>query len=341
MSNITLGAEEEFYIVDNKSMLPMSVEFNDIIKLIPKSKQCFFSPEIHKCMIETKTDICKTDEVVINELFEARKILKELLLTKNLSLMPVGNHPLSNAIDMELQSHSPYDEISHEYQSIAKLNSVCGLHFHIGVPEKDIVYLFNELRNIIPYFNALSAYSSHFNGQDTGLRSFRYRLFKLYPRSNYPENINNLDQYFQKIDFLIKTGSISKSTSLWNDMRIHPVYKTIEIRSLDMQPDWEMTKAIISLIYSYAQYFIKERPSTNIIPTYILEENAWRACRRGIDTGFISDLDGNIVNGIEIIKLMIEKTSPYISDYTARNLDYLNTISLKKIDLNNLSREII
>lgn len=330
MKKLTFGAEEEFILLDSL-LKPVSINFNEFSSKIEDSYKKYFSPELHKCMVEIKTDVCKSDFEVISQLEKRRSILTEIMKEKNISVLPMGIHPNYFAVESEIESKYPYCDIIEEYQMVGMLNSVAGIHIHVGAEYDSLAFTFNYLRNLTPFLNAICGSSSFYMGRDTGLKSFRYRMFKIFPRSGIPEPIESLDEYFEKIDFLMKTGSMKKRTSLWSDLRIHPIYKTIEVRSMDMHPNIKVTKGIISLIYGVSNYILNNNFSFDILPTYILEENSWRACRYGINTDFIENINGDLINGVVHITNIYKKIEPDLDEYTKTNI--LDLIEILKLDI--------
>ena len=71
---------------------------------------------------------------------------------------------------------------------VARANLIFGLHVHIGVEDRETaIQIMNGARYFLPHLLALSANSPFWLGMDTGLRSYRCKVFDKFPRTNIPD----------------------------------------------------------------------------------------------------------------------------------------------------------
>ena len=80
---------------------------------------------------------------------------------------------------------------------------------HIGIEDRDLqIQIMNEYRYFLPHLLALSTNSPFWLGTDTGLKSFRTKVFDRYPRTNIPDSYSDYSEFDNFVKLLIKTGCI-------------------------------------------------------------------------------------------------------------------------------------
>ncbi len=73
-------------------------------------------------------------------------------------------------------------------QMVARANLIFGLHVHVGVEDRETaIHLMNHARYFLPHLLALSTNSPFWLGMDTGLKSYRCKVFDKFPRTNMPD----------------------------------------------------------------------------------------------------------------------------------------------------------
>lgn len=348
MSIFTYGVEEEFIVVD-KNYNP--VDF-DIIEIIKNNKNAVeFSNEIHKGVLEVKTKVCKTASELAESIRIGRKYSKEQILNQDKILLSCGTHPSANWQNIETHTGEYYDKVLSDYGAVAKSNYIFGHHLHIGLKDKDkIIILMNKLREYIPLFLALSCNSPLWRNHDTGLHSYRTRIFCKYPRTGIQEIYSNLEEYKEKVDWLLKTGCIKNKRSVWTDIRIHPVYETIEIRVMDVQTKVESSVGLSMFIVLLSEYLYNESIyDLKYLKKDIIEENKWRAARYGMNVEFIINDEGKKDSVKNILKYLIDDLKPYaiknnvLEDFLLIEKKLLKTeseILLDNFNKYNISKEL-
>ena len=91
---------------------------------------------------------------------------------------------------------------------------------------------------------------------------------------------------------LYETGSITEHTQLWWSVRPHLAFPTVEIRICDGQPDLGEARALAALAYSLTARIARALDEGEPLPSppnRLIEENLWRAIRRGL-SGELIDL---------------------------------------------------
>jgi carboxylate-amine ligase len=172
-------------------------------------------------------------------------------------------------------------------QIVARANLIFGLHVHIGIEDREtIVHLMNQMRYFLPHLLAISTNSPFWIGMNTGLKSYRCKVFDRFPRTNIPDTFSSWADFENFVSLLVKTRSIDNAKKIWWDIRPHPVFDTLEIRVCDIPLRVEETIALAALIQAtmVKLYRLHARnQSWRVYSRALLMENKWRASRDGID----------------------------------------------------------
>jgi carboxylate-amine ligase len=143
----------------------------------------------------------------------------------------------------------------------------------------------NQMRYFLPHLLAISTNSPFWIGMNTGLKSYRCKVFDRFPRTNIPDTFSSYADFENFVSLLVKTRSIDNAKRIWWDIRPHPVFDTLEIRICDIPLRVEETLALTALIQAtmVKLYRLHERnQSWRVYSRALLMENKWRAARYGI-----------------------------------------------------------
>jgi carboxylate-amine ligase len=169
---------------------------------------------------------------------------------------------------------------------VARANLIFGLHVHIGVEDRETaIQLMNGARYFLPHLLALSANSPFWVGMETGLRSYRCKVFDKFPRTNIPDLYSSWSEFENYVNLLIHTKCIDNAKKIWWDIRPHPYFPTLEFRVCDMPMRLEESIAIAALCQAIIAklYRLHERnQSFRHYSRSLIMENKWRAARYGL-----------------------------------------------------------
>jgi carboxylate-amine ligase len=170
---------------------------------------------------------------------------------------------------------------------VARANLIFGLHVHIGVEDPETrIHLMNAARYFLPHIMALSTNSPFWLGMDTGLKSYRCKVFDKFPRTNIPDYFPSWGEYENFVKLLIKTNCIDNAKKIWWDIRPHPHFPTLEFRICDVPMRADETIAITALIQATIAKLYKLHEANQGFRLYrraLIMENKWRAARYGLD----------------------------------------------------------
>ena len=285
--SFTLGIEEEFQTVD-----PVTRDLRSHInaEIIAKGKlrlQERVKPEMHQSVVEVGTGICKNIKEVKEEVFELRRNMVQLAQDNGLRLASAGTHPFADWHSQGIFPDARYHTIVEDMQQVARANLIFGLHVHVGIEDKEAtIHLMNAARYFLPHILALSVNSPFWMGRNTGLMSYRCKVFDKFPRTNIPDYFQSYGEYENFVNLLIKTNCIDNAKKIWWDMRPHPFFGTLEFRICDIPMRADETIALAALMQAiivklYNLYSLNM--GFRLYRRALVMENKWRASRYGLN----------------------------------------------------------
>jgi carboxylate-amine ligase len=150
--------------------------------------------------------------------------------------------------------------------------------------------LMNQVSYFLPHLLALSTSSPFWQGEDTGLKSYRIAVFDEMPRTGIPERFESWGEYERHVGTLVKLGVIDDASKLWWDIRPSGRFPTLEMRIADVCTRVDDAIAIACLFRCLLRMLWRLRVANQRWRIYLrmlIDENRWRAQRYGIDEGLI------------------------------------------------------
>jgi len=187
---------------------------------------------------------------------------------------------------------------------------ICGMHVHVGIEPPDRrIDLMNQMSYFLPHLLALSTSSPFWQGQDTGLASYRLTVFDNLPRTGLPPRMESFGSFERSVQVLVDMGVIEDASKIWWDLRPSSRFPTIESRICDVQPRLEDTLTLAALTQALARMLWRlaiRNQRWRIYDTFLVSENRWRAQRYGTTEGLIDLGRGEIVPMDELVAEMLE-----------------------------------
>jgi carboxylate-amine ligase len=285
--SLSIGIEEEYQTVD-----PVTRNLRSHIhaEIVQKGKMLLaerVKPEMHQSVVEIGTGVCQTIQEAKDEIREIRQQIITLTRQNGLRLAAGGTHPFAQWREQEIYPDDRYRTIVEDLKMVARANLIFGLHVHIGVEDRETaIQLMNSARYFLPHLLALSANSPFWLGMDTGLRSYRCKVFDKFPRTNIPDLYSSWSEFENYVNLLIHTNCIDNAKKIWWDIRPHPHFPTLEFRICDMPMRLEETIAIAAMCQAIIAKLYKLHEQNLSFRHYsraLIMENKWRAARYGLD----------------------------------------------------------
>ncbi len=317
----TLGVEEEFQIID-----PETRELRSHVQqILEEGKRVLkerVKPEMHQSVVELGTGICKNIEEVRRDVGEMRAEIIRLAARTGMRVAAAGTHPFSNWADQKIFPDPRYHQVVEEMQLLARANLIFGLHVHVGIAERALAFqILNEACYFLPHLLALSTNSPFWLGRNTGLKSFRTKVFDRFPRTSIPEYFESPAEFDEFVRILVKTNSIDNGKKIWWDVRPHPFFETIEFRVCDIPMRLDETVTLAALFQAICVKLYKLRLQNLGFRRYrraLILENKWRASRYGIE-GKLIDFGKEIeVPFRELVAEMLEFVDDVVDELGSR-----------------------
>ncbi len=322
-SGPTIGVELEVQLLDPETLelVPLAP---DILKKVPQELKDRIKPEFIQSMVEINTDVCSTVAEVEKDLKGTYNKLNDIAEGLGTVLSLSSIHPFSKSSDQKVSEKLRYKKIMDELQLVGRQFITQGLHVHIGVTdEEEAIKINNNLRIYLPVLLALTASSPFYESEDTGLMSYRSKLFEALPFAGMPDSLDGWDEYTRLVTLLKKSRVIESVKDIWWDVRPHPYFGTIEVRICDLPCFFRdvlaITALIQALVVALADQF--ENPEPHI---QILRSNKWQAARHGLDGFYMDPFLGKKYTMREAATYLYKHVKPVAKELGST--DYLNGI---------------
>ncbi|MGA2390718.1 MAG: carboxylate-amine ligase [Candidatus Sulfotelmatobacter sp.] len=327
----TIGIEEEYQTIDPETR---DLRSHINAELLEKGKlllQERVKAEMHQSVVEVGTGICNNIKEAKAEVKLLRRNIIRLAKENGLRLASVATHPFSDWRTQDINPDARYKNIVEDMQLVARANLIFGLHVHIGIEDRETaIHMMNHARYFLPHLLALSTNSPFWLGMNTGLKSYRCKVFDKFPRTNIPDYFPSWGEYENFIKLLIKTNCIDNAKKIWWDIRPHPFFNTIEFRVCDIPMRLEETIAIAALIQATVAKLYKLHTANQGFRLYrraLIMENKWRASRYGMD-GKMIDFGKQIeVPTRDLIGEYLEFVDDVVDELDSRDeIEYIHTM---------------
>ena len=290
---ITLGVEEEFFLVDPESRGLLADPDLGIFETCERNRGPHkVVRELLRTQIETNTRVCGSVADVREALRETRRLVADAAEEHGAALMAASTHPFAAWRAQVTTPKERYQRFEISFQETVRRFLVGGMHIHAGFGDPDSrIRVMTAMRRYLPLLHALST-SSPFNaGSETGFKSFRLNIVGSLPRSGIPGPLWSRAAYDQLLDDYRRLDLAKDGSELWWDIRPSHAYPTIEMRICDVCTHIEDAVCIAALYASLIRWLLRQDRAGELPPeppTEIITENRWLAQRYGV-LAFLGD----------------------------------------------------
>jgi carboxylate-amine ligase len=306
----TIGIEEEYLIVDR--------ETRDLVRDLPDGlmHDCEeiiggqVSPEFLRSQIEIGTKVCPDVAAAREDLARLRRAVAEVTGNYGLAPIAVSTHPFADWSEQQHTDRERYNELARALGGVVRRLLICGMHVHVGIEDEDLrIDLMGQITYFLPHLLALSGSSPFWQGNDTGLKSYRTAVFGALPRTGLPEEFLGWSDYQRHVEVLTSAGVIEDATKLWWDLRPSARYPTLEMRVADVCTRLDDAITVAALFVSMLSMLYRQRLGNRRWRTYsrmLIKENIWRAQRYGVEDSLIDFGKGRLVPFVELTDELID-----------------------------------
>ncbi|WMS41312.1 carboxylate-amine ligase [Acuticoccus sp. MNP-M23] len=284
---ITIGVEEEYLLIDPETRALASRPPKGFMARCKEVLGNNVTHEFLQSQVEIGTGVCHTVADARAELITMRRAVAEAAKDHGMRMIAASTHPWAHWQEQEPVDMERYRIIGAEHRSLARRMSICGMHVHAGIEDKNLrVDLMGQVTYFMPHLLALSTSSPFWEGHDTGLKAFRPIIIGDLPRSGLPETFESWSDWTELTDDLAATGMVTDPSKIWWDIRPSSNHPTLELRVCDICTYVEDGLTIAALYQATLAFLLHLRKNNQRWRQYrrlLVQENKWRAQRYGVE----------------------------------------------------------
>ena len=255
-------------------------------------------PRILRSQIEVGTKVCRSIQEARADLIRLRSTVGGIAGEFGLAPIAASTHPFaqwSASFTPTRSATTCSPRICSEWCGGCHL----GVHVHVGIDDDELrIDLLGQAAYFLPHLLALSTSSPFWQGNVTGLKSYRLSVFDELPRTGLPHQFSSYSEYLRTVELLVSAGLIEDATKLWWDLRLSARFPTLEMRITDVCPLIEDGIAIAALYVCIIRMLYRLRRDNKrwrYYPPFLVRENRWRAQRYGTTEGLVDFGEGALV----------------------------------------------
>ena len=233
-------------------------------------------------------------------------------LPREHGLAPIAasTHPFADRSTLETTPKARYQALAKDFAGIGRRLAICGMHVHVGLDDDELrIDLMNQARYFLPHLLMLSTSSPFWQGEDTGLKSYRLAVFHELPRTGLPQRFESFGEYQRTVEVLVRNKVIEDATKVWWDLRPSAKFPTLEMRVTDICTRIDDAVSIAALYVCIMRMLWRLRRSNQrwrSYPSFLIEENRWRAQRYGVGDRLFDFGKGELVPFAALIDELLD-----------------------------------
>lgn len=323
------GIEEEYLLVDVATR-ELTAAPSALLKACEAACPKQVAIELMRSQIEVGTRPATSFAAARADLANLRAAVAREAAAFGLAPIAASSHPIGGYRNQETSQNERYAALARDLAGVGRRLVICGMHVHVEIEDPDLrIDLLNQARYFLPHLLALSTSSPFWEGEDTGLKSFRISIFNGLPRTGLPGRFGGWQEYRSMTETLMQAGVIDDASKIWWDLRPSAKFPTLEMRITDVCTRLGDAMAVAALFVCLCRMLYRLRlnnQSWRQYPVVLLQENRWRAQRYGVSGELIDFGRGALVPfadlGEEILELIAEDAAALnCTDIVARTRD--------------------
>jgi carboxylate-amine ligase len=308
--SFTFGIEEEYFLVDPRTRALVSEPPKRMLDACRTELGAHFSAEFQRSQIEVATRVCTHPTDAREHLCHLRNSVAAIASRYGLAPIAASTHPFTPWRTQRHTDKQRYNAIADDLKGLGRRMVAGGMHVHVGIDDNDQrISVMNGMRCYLPLLLALSASSPFWQGENTGLKSYRTAINDATPRKGMPEFFASWGDYQRTVGTLVRSGVIEDATKIWWDLRPSTRFPTLELRITDICPLIDDALCIAVLFRCLCRCLGRLNTKGRRIPSYpllLLNENRWRAQRYGLEHGFIDLRREEVITSAVLVDELLE-----------------------------------
>ncbi|MHC6177240.1 glutamate--cysteine ligase [Glutamicibacter sp. X7] len=316
----TIGVEWEIALVDRDGADLCSIAEEVLNRLKRQAgleldqEHPTIKPELLMNTVEIVTGVHNTVAQAGDELRQNVRLLIETTAPLGVDLYSAGSHPFAAPTSQPVTDKDRYAKLIDRTQWWGRQMVIYGVHVHVGLDSREkALPITDGLINYQPHFQALSASSPYWGGEDTGYASQRALMFQQLPAAGIPVHFNSWSEYEAYVADMTHTGVIDDVSEIRWDVRPVPRLGTVEMRICDgvsSLADIEAITALTQCLVHDMSLSLEAGYKIPVMPPWFRVENKWRAARYGLDAIIILNAQGDEMLVTEHLRQEVERLTP-------------------------------
>ncbi len=306
----SIGVEEEYLLVDRETRDLVSDPPSSLMEEFSRDLGGHVSPELMRAQIEVGTTVCSSVKEARQEIIRLRNIIAEVSSHYGYAPLAASSHPFARWIEQKQTEKARYSALTNEMQAAARHLLICGMHVHVGIENPELrIDLMNQMSYFLPHLLAFSTSSPFWEGENTGLKSYRLTVFDALPRTGLPEQFASFGEYERHVQILVNAGLVEDASMIWWDLRPSTRFPTLETRIMDVATDVNHAISLVALNICLLRMLCRTRQKNQRWRVYakmLIDENRWRAMRYSYEEGLIDFAKGQVVPCADLLEELLE-----------------------------------
>jgi carboxylate-amine ligase len=326
----TVGVEWELQLVDAQT-LDLFDGILPLMEFFPDTD--YVKPEYIQSCVELTSCASKTSDEAVAHISHSLAQILQRCRELEMRVCGAGTHPFCRRLAL-ITPTPRYMRLEKNAGYLAQRQITFGMHVHIGMSSGDeAIRAMLHLIPALPAFIALSANSPFWRGHRTGHAAYRHRILAAASQYGFPVAFRDWAGFNSFYNAALKSGMIRDFKDIHWDIRPHPGFGTIEIRTMDAVSDLQTLSALVAFARAMAVCMARAEPEEVSrvlppgLPAWIEKENCYRAGHCGLSAEFIYNEKGEHRPLSGLIKDLINFCKPVASDIgESKNLELAQQI---------------
>lgn len=309
MSRPRIGIEEEFVLLDARTLAPVSAQ--DLHHRV--LGEVAGGGTLAREFATSQTEAATTPILTLRQAGEQLRRIRGMLAQNapNDTLVAAIGAPFLLTAAAEISPSPHYADVSDLLGRLTSDHVVNGVHVHVEVDDDDArVRALLRVRERLAVLLALSANSPFAGGAPAGHASWRSALIRRLPVSWAPPAFHDADEYHRTVDRLILMGALPARSSVSWAVRLSDQYRTVETRVCDAQLSPDDTLLLAALIRAIV---VTDDAVDHPVTPEVLDASLWLAARHGMDARLPS-VHGDAEGAWSAAERMLDDLGPALEE---------------------------
>jgi carboxylate-amine ligase len=313
-----MGVEEEYFLVDLQTGTPQPAGAR-VVRVARETLGDLVCGEFTQYQVEVKTPPCADAMRLREHLLWLRVGAAAAAAAEGLRIYASGTPVVAGCAPGAVGDHPRYRAGVQQYRGMLEDFAICAVHVHVHLPDAEVAVLVgNHLRPWLPLLVALSANSPFHHGRDTGFADWRAVIRSRFPCLGPPPYVESLRHHRELATAMAESEAMLDTDTPYWDIRVNPKLSTLEIRSMDVNPDVDDTVALAVLVRAMvttsAAQVLAGDPGPRAC-SELLRAAYWRAARDGWSGSGVDAVSGHILPAAVQAARLVEFVRPALQDY--------------------------